>query len=120
MHAHTQPGSPQTNPTSFYSEVDVRVTYCVISIASLYGLLTDELVAGVVEYVVACQNYEGGFGGEPGNEAHGGYAFCAVATLAILNALDRIDLEALVVCFRPPCWAYRVLTHVFLPSFSTG
>ncbi|CEG45787.1 farnesyltransferase beta subunit [Plasmopara halstedii] len=71
-------------------EVDVRVTYCVISIASLYGILTDELKAGVVDYILSCQTYEGGFGGEPGNEAHGGYAFCSVATLYILEAVDQI------------------------------
>ncbi|KAJ0395021.1 hypothetical protein P43SY_003234 [Pythium insidiosum] len=78
-------------------EVDVRVTYCVISIASLFGILTDELTRGVVEYVVACQTYEGGFGGEPFNEAHGGYAFCAVATLWLLDSLHAVrDLDALV------------------------
>ncbi|CAH0480723.1 unnamed protein product [Peronospora belbahrii] len=78
-------------------EADVRVTYCVISIASLYGILTDELKAGVVNYVLSCQTYEGGFGGEPGNEAHGGYAFCSVATLYILGAIDQIrDLPGLL------------------------
>ncbi|RMX67720.1 hypothetical protein DD238_001459 [Peronospora effusa] len=78
-------------------EADVRVTYCVISIASLYGILTDELKDGVVEYVLSCQTYEGGFGGEPGNEAHGGYAFCSVATLYILEAIDQIrDLPGLL------------------------
>ncbi|ETL97603.1 hypothetical protein, variant 2 [Phytophthora nicotianae CJ01A1] len=78
-------------------EVDVRVTYCVISIASLYGILTDELKAGVVDYILSCQTYEGGFGGEPGNEAHGGYAFCSVAALYILNAVDQIrDLPGLL------------------------
>lgn len=77
--------------------MDVRVTYCVISIASLYGILTDELTRGVVEYVAACQTYEGGFGGEPGNEAHGGYAYCAVATLWLLDSVDRMrDLPAFV------------------------
>ncbi|KAI9920167.1 hypothetical protein PsorP6_016048 [Peronosclerospora sorghi] len=76
---------------------DVRVTYCVISIASLFGILTDELKSGVVNYVLSCQTYEGGFGGEPGNEAHGGYAFCAVATLYILGAVDQIrDLPGLL------------------------
>lgn len=66
--------------------MDVRVTYCVISIANLYGILTQELIAGVVDYILSCQTYEGGFGGEPGNEAHGGYTFCSVAALYILNA----------------------------------
>lgn len=79
------------------SEVDVRVTYCVVSIASLFGILTDELTKGVVDFVVSCQTYEGGFGGEPGNEAHGGYAFCAVATLWVLKSVHRMnDLPAFV------------------------
>jgi protein farnesyltransferase subunit beta len=72
------------------------VTYCVICIASLYGILTPELTKGVIEYVASCQTYEGGFGGEPGNEAHGGYAFCAIATLFILNSIDQINLETLI------------------------
>lgn len=78
-------------------EVDVRVTFCVVCIASLYGILTDELKAGVVEFVVACQTYEGGFASEPFNEAHGGYAYCAVATLWLLDAMDQInDLDGFV------------------------
>ena len=30
------------------------------------------------EWVMQCQTYEGGFGGEPFNEAHGGYIFCGL------------------------------------------
>jgi protein farnesyltransferase subunit beta len=45
-------------------EVDCRGTYTVISIARLVNILTPELVAGVVPYLLSCQTYEGGFGGE--------------------------------------------------------
>ncbi len=31
------------------------------------------------------QTHEGGLGGEPGNEAHGGYTYCGLAALCILN-----------------------------------
>jgi prenyltransferase beta subunit len=44
-----------------------------------------------------CQTYEGGFGGLPDNEAHGGYTFCAVAALHLLNRLDAIDSAKLTV-----------------------
>jgi len=76
-------------------EVDVRGTYTVIAVASLMNMLTSQLTIGVAEYVRSCQSYEGGFGGEPGSEAHGGYTFCAVATLRLLNEpIDRVsDLE---------------------------
>ena len=42
------------------------------------------------------QTYEGGMGGEPGNEAHGGYAFCAVAALALIGRAGELDLRRLV------------------------
>ena len=62
-------------------EVDVRGTYTAMCVASLLSLLTPELTVGVGEWIASCQTYEGGFGGEPGNEAHGGYTFCALALI---------------------------------------
>ncbi len=76
-------------------EVDSRGTYTIIAIARLLNILTNELVEGTAEYLLNCQTYEGGFGGEPGNEAHGGYNFCAVAALLILKQAHRINLHAL-------------------------
>lgn len=75
-------------------EVDSRGTYTIISIARILNILTPELTAGVAEYVAKCQTYEGGFGGEPGNEAHGGYNYCALATLIILNSAHLCDMAA--------------------------
>ena len=79
-------------------ENDTRAVYCVLAVASLLGILTEELTAGVTEYLVRCQTYEGGFGGSPfgDDEAHGGYTYCAVASLAILGQLDKIDVERLM------------------------
>jgi prenyltransferase beta subunit len=76
-------------------EVDVRGTYTVVAVASLLNLLTPELTEGVAAFALSCQTYEGGFGGEPGAEAHGGYAFCAVAALAILGETRAADLGML-------------------------
>jgi len=61
-------------------------------------LILLDLIAGVAEYISACQTYEGGFGGEPGNEAHGGYTFCSIATLLILQRV-RNHHYCLFVCF---------------------
>ena len=65
-------------------EVDVRATYCICAVASLLNILTDPLKDGMMEHIVSCQTYEGGFGGESGLEAHGGYTFCALSALHIL------------------------------------
>lgn len=74
-------------------EVDTRGTYTVIAIAKILNILTPELVANVAEYLLRCQTYEGGFGGEPFNEAHGGYNFCALAALFILKKHHLCDLK---------------------------
>ena len=66
-------------------ESDTRGTYTVLAAASALGVLTPALRAGCAAFLAACQGAEGGFGGEPGNEAHGGYTYCALAALAILG-----------------------------------
>ena len=42
------------------------------------------------------QTYEGGLGGEPGNEAHGGYTFCGLAALVLINQAHHLDLPRLI------------------------
>uniref|UniRef100_A0A8C1NWK9 Protein farnesyltransferase subunit beta n=2 Tax=Cyprinus carpio TaxID=7962 RepID=A0A8C1NWK9_CYPCA len=51
-------------------------------------------VGGEVD--VSCQNWEGGLGGVPGLEAHGGYTFCGTAALVILGKEHMLDLKALL------------------------
>ena len=46
-------------------------------------------------YLLACQTYEGGFACNPWGEAHGGYSFCAMATLLLTGAQHGVDLSAL-------------------------
>ena len=40
---------------------------------------------GLPEYLSRSQTFEGGISGGPQMEAHGGYAFCALACLCILG-----------------------------------
>ncbi|KAI9931287.1 hypothetical protein ASPWEDRAFT_47477 [Aspergillus wentii DTO 134E9] len=79
-------------------EEDVRGAYCAMVIISLldlpltlppeaearrYGL--ESFASGLPEYLSRCQTFEGGISGSPGAEAHGAYAFCALACLCILD-----------------------------------
>lgn len=56
--------------------------------------------------MIACQTFEGGFGGEPFNEAHGGYNFCALAALLILGRGDSCDVQ------NQKRWLLRMQTQV--------
>ncbi|CAL9157862.1 unnamed protein product [Musa hybrid cultivar] len=77
-------------------ELDVRACYTAISVASILNVLDDELVTDLGNYILSCQTYEGGIAGEPGSEAHGGYTFCGLATMILINEADKLDLPSLV------------------------
>ncbi|KAF3437242.1 hypothetical protein FNV43_RR19995 [Rhamnella rubrinervis] len=77
-------------------EVDVRACYTAISVASILNILDEELAQNVGNYIISCQTYEGGFAGEPGSEAHGGYTFCGLATMILINEVNRLDLTRLI------------------------
>ncbi|XWS32770.1 hypothetical protein CRYUN_Cryun22dG0018200 [Craigia yunnanensis] len=83
-------------------EIDVRACYTAISVASLLNILDDDLVQNVGNFILSCQTYEGGISGEPGSEAHGGYTFCGLATMILINEVYRLDLSSLIdwVVFR--------------------
>jgi protein farnesyltransferase subunit beta len=82
-------------------EMDVRASYCILTPCQLLGLLDKEqeinylLSPSIARYISSCQTFEGGFGAEPFNEAHGGYTFCALAALQILDSVSMVDVDAL-------------------------
>lgn len=77
-------------------EHDIRGAYCAISVAKITNTYTDALFDKTAEWIVSCQTYEGGFASCPGMEAHGGYAYCGIAALALLNKTQLCDVEALL------------------------
>ncbi|WCJ20964.1 Protein farnesyltransferase subunit beta [Euphorbia peplus] len=83
-------------------EIDVRACYTAISVASILDILDEELVKDVGNYILSCQTYEGGIAGEPGSEAHGGYTFCGLAAMILINEASRLDIAGLTnwVVFR--------------------
>ena len=96
------------------AEEDIRGAYCAMTILTLLNLPLElppdspARKAGLTsfldklgEWVSSCQTYEGGIAGAPTNEAHGAYAFCALACLSIIDEPMRsipkyLDIERLV------------------------
>jgi len=74
-------------------EVDVRGSYCALSVAHLVCINTTELTQNMGSFIASCQTYEGGIGGVPGVEAHGRYAFCGFAALSSLNQISLLDVD---------------------------
>lgn len=81
------------------AEEDIRGAYCAMTIITLLNLPlelpTDSparhigyntFLDGLGDWISRCQTYEGGIAGAPTNEAHGAYAFCALACLSIIDA----------------------------------
>ncbi|XP_075146075.1 farnesyl transferase beta subunit [Haematobia irritans] len=80
-------------------ETDVRGAYCAVSVAKLTNMpeaTLSRLFDKTGDWIASCQTYEGGFGGAPDLEAHGGYTFCGIAALALLNEGHKCDQEQLL------------------------
>lgn len=94
-------------------EEDVRGAYCAMVAISLLDLPHDLPIPihtsggvlstfedGLEDYLATCQTFEGGISGAPGNEAHGAYAFCALACLCLMSeqqkAFQCLDLPSLL------------------------
>lgn len=75
------------------AEADVRFVFAASAICSLLGRWDAMDIPAAVSFVCACQSYEGGFGLCPGQEAHGGSTYCALAALDLLGCPPR-----------PPTW----------------
>mmetsp|Transcript_19418 Transcript_19418/g.19412 ORF Transcript_19418/g.19412 Transcript_19418/m.19412 type:complete len:118 (+) Transcript_19418:381-734(+) len=79
-----------------HGESDMRSIYCAISVSSILGILDEEIMRDVPEHIARCQTYEGGIGAEPYGEAHGGYTYCGLASLVLMNRTDVLDLDRLM------------------------
>ena len=88
---------PGTFQNHINGESDLRSTYCALTVCYILNLLSEPLLtSGVTSYIQSCQTFEGGFGPEPYCEAHGGYSFCAIASLILLNSLHTIDIKSFI------------------------
>jgi hypothetical protein len=72
---------------------DMRSIYCMVSILTLTNRISEispEARNKTVDFIHSSQAILGGFGARPRSEAHGGYTFCAVASLSILGEPVRL------------------------------
>ncbi|KAI5481771.1 protein farnesyltransferase subunit beta [Pseudohyphozyma bogoriensis] len=89
-------------------EVDVRGCYCALTIATVLNILTPTLASTTPSFIASCQTYEGGLSASSHpfdaadalnpclGEAHGGYAFCAVASWSLLRPFSDPSSPAFV------------------------
>ncbi|XP_025160386.1 protein farnesyltransferase subunit beta-like [Harpegnathos saltator] len=77
-------------------KIDMRGTYCALVSAKLTNVYTPDIFRGTEEWIAKCQTWEGGFGGCPGMEAHGGYAYCGLAAFVLLGKTYMCRLLALL------------------------
>ncbi|KAH9574881.1 hypothetical protein CY35_01G082600 [Sphagnum magellanicum] len=74
-------------PVHLGAEKDVRFSFCAAAICMMLDDREAMDLEKVLEYVLSCQSYDGGFGLCPGLEPHGGATYCAVATLKLVGQL---------------------------------
>jgi protein farnesyltransferase subunit beta len=92
-------------------ECDVRGVYTVLAVSSLLKISTPQLLDKCDRFLLACQSsFDGGFSGEPNGESHGGYTYCAIAALVMLNKQHLIDKQRLrnwLECRQTPLGGFQ-------------
>ena len=97
-----------------WGEIDCRFSYCAVSALSLLGRLDALDKDLTASWIIACVNFDGGYGMVPGAESHAAYGQSAlhlssvrvdvdseltvwtcVGTLAILDKLDSVKRDML-------------------------
>lgn len=96
-----------------WGEIDTRFSYCAMLCGRILGRCDMLDVPRAVEYILECQNFDGGFGCIAGAESHAGQVFCCVGALTLANSLheleeDEVERLGLWLCERQlPCGGFN-------------
>ena len=72
-------------------EKDMRFVYCACAISYILDDFSGIDIVKTKNYILSCQNYDGGFGIQKNLESHGGTTYCAIASLKLLDKLDEMN-----------------------------
>lgn len=75
------------------AENDMRFVFCAASISYILNDWSGINVERMVDFILKSISYDGGIGQGPDLESHCGSTFCAVASLALSNNLQRLSKE---------------------------
>ncbi|XP_061673448.1 geranylgeranyl transferase type-1 subunit beta isoform X2 [Syngnathoides biaculeatus] len=84
----------QLDDGSFYavpegSENDIRFIYCAASICYMLDDWSGMDIQKAIEYIRSSLSYDSGFGQGAGRESHGGWTYCAIASLCLMGRLEE-------------------------------
>lgn len=73
-----------------FGEIDTRFVFVSLYSLKILGALTPEITSSAAEFIMACENFDGGFGMFPGAESHAAQVYTCVAALALCDLLDLV------------------------------
>ncbi|KAI3372789.1 hypothetical protein L3Q82_023245 [Scortum barcoo] len=71
------------------SENDIRFIYCAASICYMLDDWSGMDIQKAIEYIRGSLSYDNGFGQGAGRESHGGWTYCAIASLCLMGRLEE-------------------------------
>ncbi|KAG9231536.1 terpenoid cyclases/protein prenyltransferase alpha-alpha toroid [Amylocarpus encephaloides] len=78
-----------------WGEEDTRFIYTALNALSLLSMLDIVNVDRAVEYIISCENFDGGYGVSPAAESHSGQIFACLGALSIANRMDTVNVDKL-------------------------
>ena len=79
--------------TKVGTESDMRFLYCACAVSSFLNDFSGINIEKAISFIDSCITYEGGFALIENAEAQGGATYCAIASLILMNSLDKIPRQ---------------------------
>jgi len=81
------------SPTAGGAEHDMRYIYCASSVSYMLNDWSGFNKESAINFILSSQGYDYSIGQGPLEEGHAGSTYCALASLAMMGALDRLPYK---------------------------
>lgn len=74
-----------------FGEIDTRFVFVSLYVLTILGSMTEEIATTSRQFILACENFDGGFGMFPLAESHAAQVYTCVAAIALCDSLSCIS-----------------------------
>lgn len=79
-----------------FGEIDTRFVFVSLYILTILGRMDPDVMLRAASFILACQNFDGGFGMYPGAESHAAQMYTCIGALALCGRLDRVPARTAI------------------------
>lgn len=73
-----------------FGEIDTRFVFVSVYILTILNSMTQDIATTATEFIMKCENFDGGFGMFPVAESHAAQVYTCLGTLSLCDSITRV------------------------------